>query len=180
MKCCSSEKIDIERHYKRMTERFYTLDGLNDPSLKNTFITSLPETIQEEMWRILNMANMEPVNMTLGQIYQTCFTAIDKICSQQKMFEKMMNERSQFIKPCTRSYLKIKCKDDCRCDTKKSSKSTNKFPKQKIGRRKGRRKRNFRFFRRRKFKTNSKEVKCYACGKNDIIQKTVLRNQISL
>ncbi|RZC12322.1 Protein NRT1/ PTR FAMILY 8.3 [Glycine soja] len=37
------------RHFQRMNQRFYLLNGLNDPSLKNTYVASLPEEIQPEL-----------------------------------------------------------------------------------------------------------------------------------
>jgi len=47
MKCYSLKLKDIERHYQRMQQRFYLLNGYNDPSLKNTYVSSLPEEVQE-------------------------------------------------------------------------------------------------------------------------------------
>ena len=34
MKCCSVKIADLEKHYQRMSKRFYHLNGLNDPSRK--------------------------------------------------------------------------------------------------------------------------------------------------
>nr|KYP31519.1 polyprotein [Cajanus cajan] len=43
MRCCSLEKEDLDRHYQRMSHRFYQLNGMNDASLKNSYVKSLPE-----------------------------------------------------------------------------------------------------------------------------------------
>ena len=40
MRCCSLKIKDLDRHFKRMNQRFYLLNGLNDPSLKNTYVVS--------------------------------------------------------------------------------------------------------------------------------------------
>ncbi|CAI8609583.1 unnamed protein product [Vicia faba] len=46
MKCCSLKTKDLDKHYHRMSQRFYLLNGYNDPSLKNTYVSSLPHEIQ--------------------------------------------------------------------------------------------------------------------------------------
>lgn len=43
IKCCSLKAKDLEKHYHRMMQRFYVLDGLNDPSRKNTYVAYLPQ-----------------------------------------------------------------------------------------------------------------------------------------
>jgi len=75
MKCCSLKIKDIERHYQ--------LNGYNDASLKNTYVSSLPEEIQGEIYRMLNVQNKEITQLTFGEIHQTCLVALDKICNQQ-------------------------------------------------------------------------------------------------
>ena len=41
-----------------MNKRFYLLNGLNDPSLKNTYVASLPEEIQPELNKMVATAQM--------------------------------------------------------------------------------------------------------------------------
>ncbi|KAL0289771.1 UNVERIFIED_CONTAM: polyprotein [Sesamum radiatum] len=43
MKCCSLKRKDLDFHFKRMSEKFYMLNGLNDPNLKHVFLASLPQ-----------------------------------------------------------------------------------------------------------------------------------------
>jgi len=59
------------------------LNGYNDPSLKNTYVSLLPEEVQGEMYRMFNMQNKEITQMTLGEIHQTCIVALDKLYNQQ-------------------------------------------------------------------------------------------------
>jgi len=98
MKCCSLKLKDIERHFQRMQQRFYQLNGYNDPSLKSTYVSSLPEEIQGEMYRMLNIQNKEIIQMTLGEIHQTCIVALDKLCSQQQLLEGIMKNQKKYSK----------------------------------------------------------------------------------
>ena len=61
MKCCCLKKPDLERHFKRMAQRFYQLNGYNDPSLKNTYVSSLPEELQIEMYRMITAMQRDVV-----------------------------------------------------------------------------------------------------------------------
>jgi len=54
-------------------------------------VSSLPEEIQEEMYRMLSLQNKEITLMTLGEIHQTCLVALDKLYSTElprKNFKK--------------------------------------------------------------------------------------------
>jgi len=42
IRCCFLKIKDLDRHFQRMNHRFYLLNGLNDLSLKNTYVASLP------------------------------------------------------------------------------------------------------------------------------------------
>ncbi len=46
MRCCSLKRTDIERHYQRMAQRYYLLNGYNDVNLRHIYIASLPEALQ--------------------------------------------------------------------------------------------------------------------------------------
>ncbi|KAI5437556.1 hypothetical protein KIW84_023607 [Lathyrus oleraceus] len=45
MKSCSLETNNLDKHYHRMVHRYYVLNGYNDPSLKNTYVSSLPQEL---------------------------------------------------------------------------------------------------------------------------------------
>lgn len=53
MKCCSLKLRDIEKHYQRMSSRYYTLNGFNDPNLRYVYISSLPTELQPEVNRLI-------------------------------------------------------------------------------------------------------------------------------
>ncbi|KAL0420819.1 UNVERIFIED_CONTAM: polyprotein [Sesamum latifolium] len=53
MKCCSLKRKDLDFHFKRMSEKFYMLNGLNDPNLKHVFLASLPQELQPEIQRMI-------------------------------------------------------------------------------------------------------------------------------
>jgi len=92
------------------------LNDYNDPSLKNTYVSSLPEEIQGEIYRMLNMRNKEITQLMLGEIHQTCIVALDKLCSQQQLLEGIMKNQKRYSKTCKKKYMEIKCKKkDCSC-----------------------------------------------------------------
>ncbi|QCD96106.1 hypothetical protein DEO72_LG6g808 [Vigna unguiculata] len=70
MKCCSLSMKDLDRHFKRMIQRFYLLNGGNDPSLKNTYVASLLVDLQPELNRMAIAAQKDFSHMTMGQIHQ--------------------------------------------------------------------------------------------------------------
>jgi len=172
MKCCSLKLKDIERHFQRIQQRFYQLNGYNDPSLKSTYVSSLLEEIQGEMYRMLNIQNKEIIQMTLGEIHQTCIVALDKLCSQQQLLEGIMKNQKKYSKTCRKKYLEIKCKKkDCSCKSKPFSKGRNfrRLPKYKK-RYKG--KREVKFFKQKSFPRKKKGNRCFICGKTGHFAKS--------
>ncbi|QHO19813.1 polyprotein [Arachis hypogaea] len=45
MKCCSLNRKDLERHYKKMAAKYYPLEGNNNSPLKQVFMASLPDEL---------------------------------------------------------------------------------------------------------------------------------------
>ena len=82
MRCCSLKIKDLDRHFQRMNQRFYLLNGLNDPSLKNTYVVSLPEEIQPELNKMIAAAQMDFSTLYMGQIHQFTLEVVDKLCRQ--------------------------------------------------------------------------------------------------
>ena len=80
MRCCSLKIKDLDRHFQRMNQRFYLLNGLNDPSLKNTYVASLPEEIKLELNKMVAAAQMDFSTMSMGQIHQFTLEVVDKLC----------------------------------------------------------------------------------------------------
>jgi len=77
-----------------MNKRFYLLNGLNDPNLKNTYVASLPEEIQPELNKMVAIAHMDFPIMSMGQIHQFTLEVIDKLCRQPQYFSNIMNKKS--------------------------------------------------------------------------------------
>nr|GEU53213.1 putative zinc finger, CCHC-type [Tanacetum cinerariifolium] len=68
MKCCSFQKKDSEKHYDRISQRFYYLNGVDDVNLKQVFLNSFPESLGNEAYRALEARNalnqVEPVDVS--------------------------------------------------------------------------------------------------------------------
>ncbi|RDX86620.1 hypothetical protein CR513_32030, partial [Mucuna pruriens] len=111
MKCCSLNIQDLDTHFQRMIRRFYLLNGLNDPSLKNTYVASLPERLQPEMNRMAMATQKEFSTMSMGQIHQMTKEALDKLCQQHRYISDVLKEKGAFSKACKKPYLGIKCKE---------------------------------------------------------------------
>ncbi|KAI5400362.1 hypothetical protein KIW84_065304 [Lathyrus oleraceus] len=86
MKCCSLKTKDLDRHYHRMAQRYYVLNGYNDPSLNNTYVSSLPQELQPEIHRMLATTQRDIQTMSLGQIHQVTIEALEKLCSFHHQF----------------------------------------------------------------------------------------------
>ncbi|QHN76798.1 polyprotein [Arachis hypogaea] len=87
MKCCSLNRKDLEKHYKKMAAKHYPLGGNNNPPLKQVFIASLPDELQPELHRMMMALRKEVATITIGEIYQLALAALDKLCEQQQMFK---------------------------------------------------------------------------------------------
>jgi len=154
MKCCSLNMKDLDRHFKRMIQRFYLLNGGNDPSLKNTYVASLPVDLQPELNRMAIAAQKDFSHMTMGQIHQMTKEAVDKLCRQHQHFSDILNQRSKFTKACNKPYLQIKCKEKCICSRKKSKPTE---PQKK--------KKSFKFFKKKRSKGRTPNQNCFICGR---------------
>nr|GEU46858.1 hypothetical protein [Tanacetum cinerariifolium] len=58
LKCCSFQKKDLEKHYDRMSQRFYYFNGVDDVNLKQVFLNSFPESLGNEAYRALEAKNV--------------------------------------------------------------------------------------------------------------------------
>ena len=74
-------------------------------------MSSLPEEVQGEMYRMLNMQNKEITQATLGEIHQTCIVALDKLCNQQQVLEGILKNHKRYSKNCKKNYLEIKSQE---------------------------------------------------------------------
>ena len=62
-------KKDLEKHFWDMTKQFYLIGGVNDPSLKQTFLSSIPNPLVEESYMLFTTASKTLQNTTLGELY---------------------------------------------------------------------------------------------------------------
>ncbi|QHO37518.1 polyprotein [Arachis hypogaea] len=49
MKCCSLNKKDLEKHFKRMQAKYYPLGGQSNSTLKEVYLASLPKELLPEI-----------------------------------------------------------------------------------------------------------------------------------
>ncbi|QHN92203.1 uncharacterized protein DS421_17g581650 [Arachis hypogaea] len=69
MRCCSLNKKDLEAHYKKMVDKYYSLGGQSNPLLKQLFLASLPEELQLEIQRMMVTIRKQIPTTTFGEIY---------------------------------------------------------------------------------------------------------------
>ena len=55
MKCCSFERKDLEKHFHKMSRRYYSFNGMDDVNSKYTFLNSLPEPLGDETLHMMNL-----------------------------------------------------------------------------------------------------------------------------
>jgi hypothetical protein len=116
MRCCSFKRKDLEKHYDRMSQRFYLLNGMDDVNLKQAFLNSLPEPLGNETTRLLQTKGLTLNSTSLGGIYQHSLIALEKLCNHQKFLRTLEEQGKLLGKACDRPDLSIKCKDKkCTC-----------------------------------------------------------------
>ena len=84
MKCCSFERKDLEKHFDRMSRRYYSFNGMDDVNVKHTFLNSLPEPLVDETLCMMNLQRITLQQASLGEIYQHVLIALEKLCNQRK------------------------------------------------------------------------------------------------
>ncbi|KAL4649979.1 hypothetical protein ACB092_01G052900 [Castanea dentata] len=84
MKCCSFERKDLEKHFDRMSSRYYAFNGMDDVNSKHTFLNSFPEPLGDETLRMMNLQKITLQQASLGEIYQHVLIALEKLCNQRK------------------------------------------------------------------------------------------------
>ena len=70
MKCCSFERNDLEKHFDRMSRRYYSFNGMDAVNAKHTFLNSLPEPLGDETLHMMNLQRITLQQASLGEIYQ--------------------------------------------------------------------------------------------------------------
>ncbi|KAK9029792.1 hypothetical protein V6N11_026894 [Hibiscus sabdariffa] len=77
-KCCSPEKKYLQKHFTIMTKLFYFLGA--DSNLKHTILASIPEILQNAVSRHLQSTGKRIENLTIGEIQQETYMALEEIC----------------------------------------------------------------------------------------------------
>ena len=105
MKCCSFERKDLEKHFDRMSRRYYSFNGMNDVNSKHTFLNSLPEPLGGETFRMMNLKKITLQQASFGEIYQHVLIALEKLCNQRKYLSKIDKVYSKLKDNCKRKDL---------------------------------------------------------------------------
>ncbi|GJW68064.1 putative zinc finger, CCHC-type containing protein [Tanacetum coccineum] len=185
MKCCSFQKKDLEKHYDRMSQRFYCLNGVDDVNLKQVFLNSFPESLGNEAYRALE-ARMshrktpppkKKTQTTLGELYQLILNALAKLCNQKKFLAEFERTGKRLGTACDDKYLQIKCKDKSSCDcthTKKkfhSKRFSSLSGKPRFSRRSSKK---WKFIRKKKQRGRTSD-RCFICQKRGHFARNCFR-----
>ncbi|MFS7975840.1 hypothetical protein Hanom_Chr10g00885411 [Helianthus anomalus] len=108
MKCCSFRPKHLEKHYNRMSERFYCLQGIDDVNLKQVFLNSFPKSLANEAYRALEAKNTTVAQASLGGLYQLIMNALTKLCKQKQFFVEFEKTGRRLGSTCNDKRLKIK------------------------------------------------------------------------
>ncbi|KAJ0893699.1 putative transcription factor interactor and regulator CCHC(Zn) family [Helianthus annuus] len=169
MKCCSFRPKDLEKHYNRMSERFYCLQGIDDVNLKQVFLNSFPESLANEAYRALEAKSMTVAQASLGGLYQLIKNALTKLCNQKQFLVEFEKTGRRLGSACNDKHLKIKCKDDSSCSCSKPHKKSRFVSFKKSGdyySRSGKHNSQRRWkFLNKKSKRGRNTNRCYVCNK---------------
>ena len=120
MKCCSIERKDLEKHFDRMSRRYYSFNGMDDVNAKHTFLNSLPEPLGDETLRMMNFQKLTLQQASLGEIYQRVLIALEKLCNQYKLVVLLLH---WFV-----PYKVERGKRSFQCGTSKNCQGIHEFP----------------------------------------------------
>ena len=166
MKCCSFERKDLEKHFDKMSRRYYSFNGMDDVNAKHTFLNSLLEPLGDEALRMMNLQKITLQQAFLGEIYQHVLIALEKLYNQRKFLSEIDKVYSKLKDNCRRKYLQITCYEkNCTCPQKKRYHFKKYFGKKRhyAGKKKNTfRKKNWKFLIRKQFKGKTLKA-CFAC-----------------
>ncbi|KAH1129886.1 hypothetical protein J1N35_001264 [Gossypium stocksii] len=115
-KCYSYDKRDLARHFKIMTNLFCAL-GLNS-NLKPVILSFILDPLQVTVNQALQRQNRDILQLTVGEIQQEVFIALEDICNRKKIFKDYLHGDKRIDRACDESYLKYKCLRDISENTK--------------------------------------------------------------
>ena len=166
MKCCAFERKDLEKHFDRMSRRYYSFNVMDNVNAKHTFLNSLPEPLGGETFRMMNLKKITLQQASFGEIYQHVLIALEKLYNQRKFLLEIDKVHSKLKDNCKRKDLQIKCYEkNCACPTKRRDhfKKYSWKKRHYAGhRKKSFRKKKWKSFRRKQFKGKTSKV-CFVC-----------------
>ncbi|KAK2663835.1 hypothetical protein Ddye_002409 [Dipteronia dyeriana] len=104
-----------------MSFRYHALARINDESLRQVYLNSLPTELQGELQRLIELSCRTLRDISLGEIHMFTHTALDKLCSTQRVLTKMIKESRKYDRYCKLpdSYH-LKCRDTDHCNCRSS------------------------------------------------------------
>ena len=118
-KCCSLRKRDLGKHFERQTRRYYALNGLNNPSLKHVYLSSIDDYLSQQTKLYIRDQGHTIEEVFVSQIQQYVLKTLDKLCKQKEFWIEFMDRSKQLSKICARPDLSIKytkSKKSCSCN----------------------------------------------------------------
>ncbi|KAK2653676.1 hypothetical protein Ddye_013532 [Dipteronia dyeriana] len=101
-----------------MSFRYHALGGINDETLRQVYLNSLPTELQGELQRIIELSGRGLRDITLGEIHMFTHTALDELCATQRVWAKMIKEGRKYDRYCKLPptyHLKCNSTEHCNC-----------------------------------------------------------------
>ncbi|KAK2640796.1 hypothetical protein Ddye_022559 [Dipteronia dyeriana] len=176
MLVCSLDKIDIDYHYRRMSFRYHALGGINDGTLRQVYLNSLPTELHRELQRLIEFSGKSLRDITLGEIHMYTHTALDKLCTTQRDFAKMIREGRKYDRHCKfplTYHLKCNSTEHCNCRTNRPYRRqpTENQPRKEKSSSTPRRNRKYKYYRKKTRRSWNKSNKCFAHGQEGYYAK---------
>ncbi|KAK2643659.1 hypothetical protein Ddye_018854 [Dipteronia dyeriana] len=151
MQCCSLDKRDIDFHYRRMSFRYHELGGINN------------ELVKGELQRMIELSGKSLIDITLGEIHMFTLTALDKLCTTQIIFSKMLRKGKKYDNYCKLpdSY-RIKCKSMEHYNCRPYRHSRRQPKKEKIFS-SNKKNSKYKYYRKKARRSWNKSNKCFTC-----------------
>ena len=88
MKCCSFQRKDLEKHFDKMSRRYYSFNGMDDVNAKHTFLNSLPEPLGDETLCMMNLQKITLQQASLGEFTSMLSLPLKNSATRENFFQK--------------------------------------------------------------------------------------------